>query len=130
GLGLVACGILGGLIGGGVGRNPQGFLQFLDIAPHVSPTRAGAMYRLEGTLEEVDLLLISIPTRTVPASEHAVVVGTGTVSGQLVGARGHYRQIEVIAANTRSERILGSTEPQFVPEYALGPVTPEDLAVE
>jgi len=129
GIGLAVCGILGGLIGGAIGRDPWAFLQALDMAPHVSPGRVGAMYRIQGAFDETDLFIISIVHREVEESEHVVVVATGTVTGELMGGRGHYRRVEVIPANAPAVRLLGDTEPRWVADYLLYPVTSQDLEV-
>lgn len=130
GFGLIVCGLIGGTIGAAAGRDPYGFLQMLDIAPRHSSGVQGKMYRLQGTLEEIDLFVVSIPQVTVSASQHALVIATGMISGELVGGRGHYRDYQVVAANAAAEDILGTSEPVYVPQYVLRRYTAEDLLHE
>lgn len=130
GFALIVCGIIGGTVGGAIGRDPYGFLQIMDIAPHHSSSQEGRMYRLQGVLEEIDLFILSIPQTTVSESQHALVIATGMVSGELIGGRGHYRKYQVIPANQSSINILGRTEPQYVPDYALVQYSAEDLQHE
>ena len=127
GFGLIVCGLIGGFVGGSIGRDPYGFLQLMDIAPHHSPSQQGRMYRLQGVLEEIDLFILSIPQTTVASSQHALVIATGMVSGELVGGRGHYRRYQVTPANQPSTTILGGTEPVYVPDFTLVPYSAEDL---
>ncbi len=130
GLGLVACGILGGLAGGAIGRDPYAFLQFLDMAPHTEDHRRGRLYRLQGVYDETDLFIISLIHRRVEESEHVMVIATGQVSGELVGGRGHYRNIEVTPASTAAEQLFGGTEPQWIPDYILHNPSTQDLLSE
>ncbi len=126
GLGLVVCGLLGGIAGTEAGRRLP-LLQILDIAPHHVPELAGRLFRVEGSWEEIDLFILSIPRRTVSAAENVLVVATGQVSGEMVGGRGHYRMSQVIPANDDATRLFGDIDARFVPQYLLLPASHEDL---
>lgn len=118
GLGLIVCGLVGG-IAGAEGARRGHLLQFLDIAPHDVPELAGTIFRVEGSWQEIDLFIISIPQRTVAPSENVLVVATGTVSGEEVGGRGHYRSYEVTPASDAAVRLFGSRHSRYVPQYLL-----------
>jgi hypothetical protein len=127
GLGLVACGVLGGVVGGAVGRDPYGFLQFMDIAPHTNTNLAGRMFRLEGDFDVSDFFIFRLVHRRVEESEHIIVIGTGQESGSLMGGRGHYRSYQVAPANTAAVELFGGSEPQWIPNYILHSVSEEDI---
>jgi|GEM_PF-6181184 len=126
GLGLVVCGVLGGIAGTEAGRKLP-LLQILDIAPHTVPSLAGQLHRVQGTWDETDLFVLSIPHRTVEQAENVLVIATGRVSGELVSGRGHYREYEVIPANDAATQLFGSINARFVPNYLLVPASSEDL---
>ena len=128
GLSLLACGILGGMVGGSLGRN-RSFLEFIDLAPHRSAYEEGRIYRLEGAFDETDLFIVSIINRDVLASEHVLVIATGTVSGEMVSGRGHYRQSTVVPANQPAVNLFGNNAARRVPQYLLHPVSNEDLVI-
>lgn len=127
GLGLIVCGLLGGIAGAETARKGN-LLQVLDIAPHDAPEVAGRIYRVEGTWKEIDLLILSIPQRTVSAAENVLVVATGKVSGEEIGGRGHYHSYEVTPANDAAVKLFGGKASQFVPQYLLIAPTSADLA--
>ncbi len=127
GLGLIVCGLLGGLIGSTAAREFN-LLQIMDIAPHLQPGRAGAFSVVEGDWEVTDLLVVSIVHRRVERSERIVVVSTGRVSGSLVSGRyGHYRAEEVRPANDAAVALFGGTGARWVPQALLFPARLADL---
>jgi hypothetical protein len=126
GLGLIVCGVLGGIAGSEAARKGN-LLQLLDIAPHHAPEMAGRIYRIQGDWKEIDLFILSIPLQTVAASENVLVVATGMVSGQEIGGRGHYRRYEVTPANDAAVKLFGNKDSKYVPQYLLVLATAEDL---
>jgi len=126
GAGLIVCGLIGGLVGSQVARESN-LLQLLDIAPHERQGLAGTYYRIEGTWDETDLFVISIPHRTVSAAENIQVVANGRVSGSQMSGRGHYRSLEVIPANQAAVNLFENKNARWVPERLLTGVTPREL---
>lgn len=118
GLGLIVCGLIGG-IAGAEGARRFHLLQFLDITPHDVPALAGTVFRVEGAWDEIDLFIISIEQRVVSPSEDVLVVATGMVSGEQVGGRGHYRSYEVTPASDAAVQLFGSRNSRYVPQYLL-----------
>lgn len=119
GLGLLVCGLLGGLLGSTAAQK-VGLLEFMDIAPHRQPGQAGTAYMIVGDWDYTDLFIIGWANRTVSRSERVVVVSTGRVSGsQMSGRFGHYRSEEVLPANDAAVALFGTVEPRWVPQPLL-----------
>jgi hypothetical protein len=126
GLGLIVCGLLGGIAGSAAARKAN-LLEVLDMVPHNVPEMSGRIFRVEGDWKEIDLFILSIPLETVTAADNVLVVATGMVSGEEIGGRGHYHRYEVTPANNAALRLFGGKDPKYVPNYLLKKASGEDL---
>jgi hypothetical protein len=127
GLGLIVCGLLGGMLGATAAREFD-LLRLLDIAPHAVPGRAGSFYVIEGEWDVTDLFIVGWVNRRVSRAERVVVVSTGRVSGQQMSGRyGHYRSEEVVPANDAAVALFGGTAARWVRQGLLFPARPDEL---
>ena len=94
-------------------------LRFLDITPHEAHQIRDNIYRVQGVITEINLLVLSIPLEQVSEGDNVLVVATGQRSGERVGPRGHYRALEIRPANEAAESLFGSRDNIFIPEYVL-----------
>jgi hypothetical protein len=102
-----------GSILGGLGRA-------IGLLPHGVESLKDRLYRVEGDLRRVDLVVVGWASRTVEPEENVLVISTGIRSGEMFsGKYGHYYQEEVIPANLSAVKVLGTTKPVMVPQYTL-----------
>ncbi|MBV9948308.1 MAG: hypothetical protein JOZ69_15765 [Myxococcales bacterium] len=126
GWGLIVCGLIGGIAGAEASRGR--LFDFLDIAPHAAPELSGRFFVVSGCWDESDFLIFSVCGKTLKPEDHVLVVGTGRISGSMVGGHGHYRQIEVTPASGAASSLFGGNDARWVNEYLLTPATAADLA--
>jgi hypothetical protein len=105
----------------------MGVLKLMDIAPHTRESLRGRVYRVEGTWDDMDFIILSIAGRRITAADNVLVVGTGQRSGSMTGGRGHYRKLEVIPASSEAVELMEGPRPQWVPDYLLVPVQVREL---
>lgn len=96
------------------GSLTQGFMKFMDIAPHGVDDLKDRLYRIEGEYDITDLFLVRWVHRSVSASENVLVVATGQESGSKTGGMGHFRDHQVYPANLAALKLFGSPKPRWV----------------
>jgi hypothetical protein len=120
-----------GSAGGSMLAQKMSLTQLLDIAPHENPNYAGRIYYIDGDWSEIDLIILSIPTKSVARTDGYLVTATGLVSGEMVGGRGHYRMLEVVpcspAAATLFAQDSDGHDVRWVPQFLLFEAEDEDF---
>ncbi len=120
-----------GSAGGSFVAQKISLTQLLDIAPRQNPNQIGRIFYVSGDWSEVDLIVLSIPTRTVARTDGNLVTATGMVSGEMFGGRGHYRMLEVVPSSPAATALFtedsGSRDARWVPEYLLFEAEDEDF---
>ncbi len=129
--GVILIVVLVSSIAGGILGREVNLLQLLDIAPHFVPNLVGKLYFVDGDWEIIDLFLVTFTRKEVNRNQRIIVLCTGRKSGLMIGGRGHYRMLEVIAASNAADKLFKEYHKDnylsWVPENLLFPVEEEDL---
>jgi len=91
-----------------------------------APREVKGIYRVEGTFDQSDLLIISWGGTTVEASDNVLVANMGS-AGEVVTGQGDQEMRYVIPLNDAAVKKFGSVDRKRLPARVLTPITVDDL---